>query len=92
MEDLISACEQWDETALDQYQVPHPVIGNLTVREMLFFTIHHNLRHASQEGIKSALSDNLCYLDIRRGVIIRNIPTPEADPFWNTKLNGESYA
>lgn len=50
MEDLVSACEQWDETALDQYQLPHPVIGNLTVREMLFFTIHHNLRHASREG------------------------------------------
>lgn len=50
MEDLVFACGHWDETALDQYQLPHPIIGNLTVREMLFFTIYHNLRHASQEG------------------------------------------
>lgn len=50
VEDLVSACEQWGEDFLDQYQLPHPVIGNLTVREMLFFTIYHNLRHASQEG------------------------------------------
>ena len=25
-------------------------LGKLTLREMLFFTIYHNLRHASQEG------------------------------------------
>jgi hypothetical protein len=47
---LVSACETWDESALDQYRLPHPIIGKLTVREMLFFTIYHNLRHASQEG------------------------------------------
>jgi uncharacterized damage-inducible protein DinB len=50
VEALVSVCENWEEAALDQYQIPHPVIGNLTVREMLFFTIYHNLRHASQEG------------------------------------------
>lgn len=50
VETLISACENWDEDTLDQYQLPHPIIGNLTIREMLFFTIYHNLRHASQEG------------------------------------------
>jgi uncharacterized damage-inducible protein DinB len=48
--DLVSACENWDEAALDQFQIPHPIMGNLTIREMLFFTIYHNLRHASQEG------------------------------------------
>jgi hypothetical protein len=26
-----------------------PLLGKLTIREMLYFTIHHNLRHASQE-------------------------------------------
>jgi uncharacterized damage-inducible protein DinB len=50
VEELVSACEDWDEAALDQYQLPHPIIGNLTVREMLYFTIYHNLRHASLEG------------------------------------------
>lgn len=50
IEELITACEKWEEKSLDQCQLPHPIIGNLTVREMLFFTIHHNLRHASHEG------------------------------------------
>ncbi len=47
---LVSAAEAWAETDLDLYQLPHPILGKLTVREMLFFTIYHNLRHASQEG------------------------------------------
>jgi uncharacterized damage-inducible protein DinB len=50
IEKLISVCEAWDESALDQYRLPHPIIGKLTIRETLFFTIYHNLRHASQEG------------------------------------------
>lgn len=50
IEDLVSALEKWEEDALDQCQLPHPLIGNLTMREMLFFTIHHNLRHASHDG------------------------------------------
>jgi len=48
--ELVSAAERWDENELDQYQLPHPILGKLTIREMLFFTIYHNLRHASQEG------------------------------------------
>ena len=48
--ELVSAAEKWDENELDQYLLPHPLIGKLTIREMLFFTIYHNLRHASQEG------------------------------------------
>ncbi len=47
---LISAIEKWGENELDEVQLPHPIIGKITLREMLFFTIHHNLRHASQEG------------------------------------------
>jgi hypothetical protein len=47
---LVSAAEGWTEADLDLYQLPHPLLGKLTIREMLFFTIYHNLRHASQEG------------------------------------------
>lgn len=47
---LVSTAETWQESDLDQYQLPHPLLGKLTVREMLYFTIYHNLRHASQEG------------------------------------------
>lgn len=48
--DLVSVAEKWNEEDLDGYLLPHPLIGKLTIREMLYFTIYHNLRHASQEG------------------------------------------
>jgi hypothetical protein len=50
LDKLVAAIEKWQETELDEVQLPHPIIGKITVREMLFFTIHHNLRHASNEG------------------------------------------
>jgi hypothetical protein len=48
--EVISAAEKWNEDSLDQYFLPHPLIGKLTIREMLYFTIYHNLRHATLEG------------------------------------------
>ncbi len=48
--ELVSVAEKWTEDDLDRFLLPHPLIGKLTIREMLFFTIYHNLRHASQEG------------------------------------------
>lgn len=48
--DLVSVAENWTDDELDGYLLPHPLIGKLTIREMLYFTIYHNLRHASQEG------------------------------------------
>ena len=48
--ELVSTVERWTEEELDQYLLPHPILGKLTIREMLFFTIYHNLRHASQAG------------------------------------------
>ena len=47
---LVSAVAKWNDKELDDYFLPHPILGKLTVREMIFFTIYHNLRHASQEG------------------------------------------
>ena len=35
----------WTEKDLDKYRIPHPVLGKLTVREMMFFTINHNYHH-----------------------------------------------
>jgi hypothetical protein len=49
-DELVSAAGKWEESELDRYQLPHPLLGKLTVREMLYFTVYHNLRHASQEG------------------------------------------
>jgi hypothetical protein len=36
---------KWSEEELDAYLLPHPLLGKLTVREMLFFTIHHTQHH-----------------------------------------------
>jgi hypothetical protein len=42
---LIAAVEPWTETELDLYRLPHPLLGKLTVREMLFFTLYHYEHH-----------------------------------------------
>ena len=47
---LVTQVEKWEEQKLDLYQLPHPILGNLTIREILYFTIYHNLRHASLDG------------------------------------------
>jgi hypothetical protein len=36
----------WDEESLDHYRLPHPLLGKLTVREMLYFTLYHVGHHA----------------------------------------------
>jgi DinB superfamily len=33
------------EPVLDQYLVPHPLLGKITLRELGFFTIHHTYHH-----------------------------------------------
>lgn len=42
---LLRAVEGWDDAALDGIQMPHPAIGMVTAREMLYFTLHHNSLH-----------------------------------------------
>ena len=37
--------DRFEEEALDKYILPHPLLGKLTLREMLFFTIYHNGHH-----------------------------------------------
>jgi hypothetical protein len=42
LERLISRCS---ESELDKYILPHPLLGKLTLREMMFFTIYHTQHH-----------------------------------------------
>ncbi|HET6327551.1 MAG TPA: DinB family protein [Planctomycetaceae bacterium] len=42
---LWSAVGSWREEDLDRYLLPHPLLGKLTIREMLFFTLYHNYHH-----------------------------------------------
>lgn len=42
---LLTALEGWAENDLDQCQMPHPAVGYITVREMLYFALYHNTLH-----------------------------------------------
>lgn len=42
---LADALSRWSEGALDRFRLPHPALGRLSVREMMFFTLYHNLHH-----------------------------------------------
>ena len=44
---LVKAIEKkWtDEQKLDKYLLPHPLLGKIMVREMLFFTVFHTWHH-----------------------------------------------
>lgn len=44
-DDLQDALGSWDEDDVDRFVLPHPALGPLTVREMLFFTHFHDLHH-----------------------------------------------
>ncbi|NSL88472.1 DinB family protein [Chitinophaga solisilvae] len=45
LQDLLSG---WSEQDLDKYRLPHPILGKITVREMLYFTTYHNEHHLQQ--------------------------------------------
>lgn len=42
---LLATLASLDENALDTHQLPHPAIGVITLREMLYFTVYHNTMH-----------------------------------------------
>jgi len=42
---LIDGAARRSEAELDRLQLPHPALGTITLREILFFTIFHNDLH-----------------------------------------------
>jgi hypothetical protein len=42
---LRAAVEAWSEADLDRLLLPHPILGKITAREMLFFAIYHGHHH-----------------------------------------------
>ena len=44
-EALAKSISKWNEKDLSNYLLPHPLIGKLTIREMLYFTIYHTHHH-----------------------------------------------
>lgn len=56
---LLRHLENWSEKDISRILLPHPVLGKLSVREMMFFTIHHNDHHFKQlEEIESYEKSN----------------------------------
>ncbi len=59
LEKLVTALclktSRWSEEDLDRYILPHPLLGKLTIREMLYFTAHHVLHH--QEAVNRNLKN-----------------------------------
>lgn len=45
VESLAKRIEKMDEDKLDTILLPHPILGKLTLREMLYFTIYHVGHH-----------------------------------------------
>jgi uncharacterized damage-inducible protein DinB len=42
---LLKSLNRWDEKDMDTYILPHPAIGKLSIREMLYFTHQHTNHH-----------------------------------------------
>lgn len=51
---LVTALDSFSEEDLDAYQLPHPVLGNLTLREMFYFMDYHIGHH--QKAIDKTIS------------------------------------
>ena len=43
--ELNGRMDKFSEAQLDEYVLPHPILGKLTIREMLYFTIYHATHH-----------------------------------------------
>ncbi|HYH78167.1 MAG TPA: DinB family protein [Longimicrobium sp.] len=44
-EGLRRALARWSDADLERITLPHPILGSLTAREMLFFTVYHGRHH-----------------------------------------------
>ena len=44
-QELRKALARWTERKLDSVLLPHPLVGHVTVREMVFFALYHQQHH-----------------------------------------------
>lgn len=56
VERLTKSIEKFDEEKLDKLVLPHPLLGKLTIREMLYFTIYHGEHHRLHTEANLALA------------------------------------
>jgi hypothetical protein len=45
--DLVDAFSKLDDVVLDSVRMPHPAIGRITIREMLYSSLNHDIHHMS---------------------------------------------
>ncbi len=45
---LATKLNNWTESDLDRYRLPHPLLGKINIREMLYYIAHHNQHHLSK--------------------------------------------
>lgn len=48
IQDLNEGISRMEESELDSHQLAHPLMGKLTLREMLYFTAYHVIHHDKQ--------------------------------------------
>lgn len=53
---MIRRVHSWSEKELDQYLLPHPLMGKLTMREMLFFSAYHIQHHLNNLRARESFS------------------------------------
>lgn len=46
------ALQRWDEASLDRVRLPHPLLGRISAREMVYFTVYHNRHHINSAGTR----------------------------------------
>ncbi len=54
---LLRRVDSFSEKQLDTFILPHPLLGKLTLREMLYFTIYHVEHHEKQTLQNLAISN-----------------------------------
>lgn len=55
---LIRNLRRWKEEDLDKYILPYPILGILTVREVIMITIYHNIHHLTNVQRSNAASQD----------------------------------
>ncbi len=55
MESISTVLKDYSEEELDELMLPHPLLGHLTLREMMYFTNYHVTHH--ENNIKRLLND-----------------------------------
>ena len=46
-DEMVKVLSGWNDADLDKINVPHPAMGDMTLRDILLFTLYHNLHHVN---------------------------------------------